>query len=200
MQGWFTAQCSGDWEHDEGIRIETLDKPGWSLRTRLTHTAWGQNRFSGPRLNAMSHDWVHAWVEGGAYNGVCGPTNLSEALFIFREWVSGWLAAHRHESELVRAPYSVARTPRGRPPGMTPQPCRHAPPSAGSALAPGSCTSFVTDGEAEKCWLSIRTYRRIWPSLSHIDVVRRGVVMCGDPVSHRNRPECDWSTWMRDSL
>jgi hypothetical protein len=28
---WYTKQCNGDWEHSYGIRIDTIDNPGWSL-------------------------------------------------------------------------------------------------------------------------------------------------------------------------
>ena len=28
---WFKSQCNGDWEHDYGITIQTLDNPGWSV-------------------------------------------------------------------------------------------------------------------------------------------------------------------------
>ena len=31
MMRWFASHCDGDWEHDLGIRIETLDNPGWAM-------------------------------------------------------------------------------------------------------------------------------------------------------------------------
>jgi hypothetical protein len=89
LQAWYTALCNGDWEHDEGIQIGTLDNPGWDLRIALTGTAWEAKPFERIKVERDEHDWVHAWVEDVIYNSACGPTNLSEALFIFREWVSG---------------------------------------------------------------------------------------------------------------
>ncbi|GHB54781.1 hypothetical protein GCM10010331_48120 [Streptomyces xanthochromogenes] len=29
LQSWYSAQCNGDWEHEWGIKIDTLDNPGW---------------------------------------------------------------------------------------------------------------------------------------------------------------------------
>ena len=29
LQKWYKSQCNGDWEHSFGIKIETLDNPGW---------------------------------------------------------------------------------------------------------------------------------------------------------------------------
>jgi len=28
LQEWYLEQCNGDWEHEFGIKIETLDNPG----------------------------------------------------------------------------------------------------------------------------------------------------------------------------
>ena len=28
---WFRSQCDGEWEHDNRIKIETLDNPGWDV-------------------------------------------------------------------------------------------------------------------------------------------------------------------------
>ena len=35
---WFKSQCNGDWEHDYGITIQTLDNPGWSVDIYLYET------------------------------------------------------------------------------------------------------------------------------------------------------------------
>jgi hypothetical protein len=32
LQVWYGAQCNGSWEHTYGIKIETLDNPGWMQR------------------------------------------------------------------------------------------------------------------------------------------------------------------------
>jgi hypothetical protein len=32
IQKWYSAQCDGEWEHDLGVAIGTLDNPGWSVR------------------------------------------------------------------------------------------------------------------------------------------------------------------------
>ena len=38
LQLWYSRQCDGDWEHGLGIRIESLDNPGWSVRIDLKGT------------------------------------------------------------------------------------------------------------------------------------------------------------------
>jgi hypothetical protein len=38
LQNWFSSQCDGDWEHNFGFTIETIDNPGWSLEVDLNNT------------------------------------------------------------------------------------------------------------------------------------------------------------------
>lgn len=38
LQNWYKTNCNGDWEHTYGIKIETLDNPGWSVVVDLKET------------------------------------------------------------------------------------------------------------------------------------------------------------------
>jgi hypothetical protein len=38
LQAWYRAQCDGDWEHQHGVHIGTLDNPGWDVRIDLAGT------------------------------------------------------------------------------------------------------------------------------------------------------------------
>ena len=38
IENWYQSQCHGDWEHDYGIKIETLDNPGWRVVIDLAGT------------------------------------------------------------------------------------------------------------------------------------------------------------------
>lgn len=38
LQKWFAAQCNGDWEHLNGIKIETTDNPGWWVQVDISGT------------------------------------------------------------------------------------------------------------------------------------------------------------------
>lgn len=39
LQRWYRSQCNGDWEHSYGVKIDTLDNPGWSVTVELADTA-----------------------------------------------------------------------------------------------------------------------------------------------------------------
>jgi Immunity protein 53 len=38
LQQWYQSQCNGDWEHTYGVKIDTLDNPGWSVTIELADT------------------------------------------------------------------------------------------------------------------------------------------------------------------
>ncbi|OAX48412.1 hypothetical protein gpAD87_09590 [Paenibacillus sp. AD87] len=38
LQNWYLENCNGDWEHSYGVKIDTVDNPGWSVEIDLTDT------------------------------------------------------------------------------------------------------------------------------------------------------------------
>ncbi|MEU6241709.1 immunity 53 family protein [Streptomyces sp. NPDC047024] len=88
LQGWYAAQCDGDWEHEWGVKIETLDNPGWSVEISLEETELADREHPQQRVTRGGNDWVTAWTSGQTFRIACGPDNLSEALSLFRSWAS----------------------------------------------------------------------------------------------------------------
>jgi hypothetical protein len=86
LQRWYRSQCDGDWEHGEGIKIETLDNPGWSVSVSLLGTDLERANFDRVELQRSDEDWVHAWVEDDRWQAACGAMNLDEALQLFASW------------------------------------------------------------------------------------------------------------------
>ncbi|MEU0544681.1 immunity 53 family protein [Nocardia sp. NPDC005978] len=88
LQSWYAAQCDGDWEHGWGVRIETLDNPGWLVEINLEQTDLEDQKYPRQQIDRSEHDWVHAWTAGQTFRLACGPRNLTEALALFRVWAS----------------------------------------------------------------------------------------------------------------
>lgn len=84
---WYNSQCNGDWEHGNGVQIETFDNPGWSLRIRLEETELQDRQYQELSIDRSEHDWIRCYIEDKVFNGVGGPLNLPETLQIFRDWV-----------------------------------------------------------------------------------------------------------------
>ena len=38
LSAWYAKHCNGDWEHSDGVKIETLDNPGWLAKVDIAST------------------------------------------------------------------------------------------------------------------------------------------------------------------
>ena len=86
LQAWYATQCDGEWEHDEGITIETLDNPGWHVRINLDGTPLDGKSYEGTEVYRAEHDWCTTRVQDSFFEGACGPLNMGEVLHAFRSW------------------------------------------------------------------------------------------------------------------
>ncbi|WP_216209003.1 immunity 53 family protein [Amycolatopsis aidingensis] len=87
LQRWYRSWCDQDWEHQYGVKIETIDNPGWLIRIDLEDT-----NFQGVSMDLCSvdrdeFDWMTWRSDGRVFEVACGPGNLDEALGKFREFV-----------------------------------------------------------------------------------------------------------------
>ena len=83
IQEWFHSMCDGVWEHGDGIKIATLDNPGWSIEISLESTPLKTFMSDKKVMESSDSDWIHYWVEAKKFHARCGPQNLIEMLEIF---------------------------------------------------------------------------------------------------------------------
>ncbi|MFE9809303.1 immunity 53 family protein [Streptomyces sp. NPDC005548] len=100
LQRWYAAQCDGDWEHEWGVRIATLDNPGWTVDIDLEDTSLAGRPYAGIHLRRSESDWVITKVSDKVFEAACGPLNLSELLGLFREWAAS-VEANGHRSPIA---------------------------------------------------------------------------------------------------
>jgi hypothetical protein len=86
LQAWYVSHCNGDWEHQFGVTISTLDNPGWTLEIELNETELEQQPFEKYRLARSEDDWLFAQRKAMKFQVACGPRNLDEAIAIFCDW------------------------------------------------------------------------------------------------------------------
>ena len=87
LQAWYLLHCNGDWEHEFGVRIETLDNPGWSVEIDLAKTGLEHKAFGDVKQNPEDEvGWIHCKVEAEQFRGYSSANNLAELLGIFLEW------------------------------------------------------------------------------------------------------------------
>ncbi|TJZ98306.1 immunity 53 family protein [Actinacidiphila oryziradicis] len=88
LQSWYARQCDGDWEHEWGVRIATLDNPGWTVEIDLEETDLEEREYPRQDVNRSTQDWVRTWTAEKTFHAACGPRNLTEALTLFRTWAT----------------------------------------------------------------------------------------------------------------
>ena len=86
LQVWYYNQCNDDWEHGNGIKIDTIDNPGWSIKIDLIETDLENKKFKRIEVERTDYDWFHCWVKDNTFEVACGVHNLQEALEIFLNW------------------------------------------------------------------------------------------------------------------
>ena len=89
LQQWYQSQCDGDWEHSYGVKIDTLDNPGWSVTIELTDTELADRPFTDMQRLEHGTDWIHCRVRDRKFEGHGGPFMLEEIIGVFLAWVKG---------------------------------------------------------------------------------------------------------------
>ncbi len=86
LQNWFSDQSNGIWEHSFGIKIETLDNPGWKVIIDIDQTALAEKPFNTINVEKNEMDWIVCRIQDLRFEGYCGPQNLGKLLRIFHDW------------------------------------------------------------------------------------------------------------------
>jgi hypothetical protein len=86
LQNWYVAACDGDWEHDFGISINTLDNPGWTLKINIAGTQLADQIQGRTFIERTDTDWCFWEVKEQTFTAFGGPENLIELVRIFRSW------------------------------------------------------------------------------------------------------------------
>ncbi|WP_315792460.1 immunity 53 family protein [Paenibacillus sp. BIC5C1] len=88
LQNWYLENCNGDWEHSYGVKIDTVDNPGWSVKIDLTDTYLEDVPFESIEEERTEEDWFYCIVRDGGFHGAGGASNLEEILIYFKNWAS----------------------------------------------------------------------------------------------------------------
>ncbi|MBI2778993.1 MAG: immunity 53 family protein [Gammaproteobacteria bacterium] len=88
LQRWYSSQCDGDWEHQLGIKIETLDNPGWMVTIDVEDTPLRDQPFSAVERTSEAREWISCRVEKNQFRGAGGPHMLGAIIEEFVQWAS----------------------------------------------------------------------------------------------------------------
>ena len=87
VEEWYESQCDGDWEHQYGIEITTVDNPGWMLKVDLNYTILEDFSVEYELHENSENDWFGFSVKNKSFEGVGDPSKLDFLLNLFKEFV-----------------------------------------------------------------------------------------------------------------
>ena len=98
LEQWYRSQCNGEWEHEHGIVLQTLDNPGWLLKVDLvgtTHAKLATDRSlevvgdppGESNQNIGGDEWMSCEIKEGRFVGAGDPSRLTDILMSFRRFV-----------------------------------------------------------------------------------------------------------------
>ena len=85
LSNWFSAECNGDWEHENQIKIETVDNPGWYLEIDLRNTSLEHLEIVNTLVEKSENDWHFYDVKDKMFRGSGDLKKLNFLLSKFRE-------------------------------------------------------------------------------------------------------------------
>ena len=86
LQRWYDSQCDGDWEHTYGVKIGTLDNPGWFVEIDVAETELAKRPFARIEDLGPERDWLVCEVVDERFRGHGGPAMLARILQTFLTW------------------------------------------------------------------------------------------------------------------
>ena len=86
LMNWYKSNCDGDWEHMFGVKIGTLDNPGWSIDVNLEDTELENKNFENFEIDDGDKNWLFCFVEDDVFKGRGDPDKLEKMIEIFKNW------------------------------------------------------------------------------------------------------------------
>lgn len=84
LEKWYTEQCNGEWERTWGLKIETLDNPGWVVTVDLANTCLEDLTVAMQMVDNGASDWLGYYVKEQKFTGFGDGRKLATLLSLFR--------------------------------------------------------------------------------------------------------------------
>ena len=94
LQRWYKSQCDGDWEHSFGIKIQTLDNPGWTITIDLEESSLESLELNLNEDNG-EFDWYFIKASDKKYEAAGDPDKLD---FLIKYFLDDVLPNYSNDS------------------------------------------------------------------------------------------------------
>ncbi len=94
LQAYYRSLCDGEWEHHQGVNIETCDNPGWLVKIALVGTMLADTPFASVAENVdgngfpLGNRWLSCCVENHIWRGAGDETKLAVIVQLFLAWAN----------------------------------------------------------------------------------------------------------------
>jgi len=88
LMSWYKSHCNGIWEHEYGIKLDTLDNPGWSLDVDLKETELEDKEFPKIWIDNSDDDWLYCEVVDDKFIARGSSDKLEAILKMFLEFAT----------------------------------------------------------------------------------------------------------------
>lgn len=85
IENWYKQQCDGEWEHDYGVHIYTVDNPGWLINISVMYTTLEDVELDVDNTEKSEDDWFQYRIKDGEYFAAGDPNKLLFLLEKFKE-------------------------------------------------------------------------------------------------------------------
>lgn len=83
LSDWYARHCDGEWEHTYGIKIDTLDNPGWSVCVDQHGTELETRELESIHLDEGEMNWMTCVKANSVFKGTGDPAKLSKIIQAF---------------------------------------------------------------------------------------------------------------------
>jgi hypothetical protein len=87
LENWYQSQCDGDWEHQYGIKISTLDNPGWDLKVDIYNTDLEGLEIEYHLVEKDENDWYGYKADKYKFEAFGDLSKLETLILKFKEIV-----------------------------------------------------------------------------------------------------------------
>ncbi len=85
---WYLSQCNGDWEHQHGFTVSSLDNPALRLKVDLNGTYLENVDFDSLEKNIETEsEWLFCKKStNNVFDGCCAPKLFGNLIDVFLDW------------------------------------------------------------------------------------------------------------------
>jgi len=84
LENFFSTLCDGEWEHEYGIKIYTLDNPGWSIEVDLFNTKVHIENKEWELFEKTDSDWYGYMIKDNKFIASGDSRKLQFLLELFK--------------------------------------------------------------------------------------------------------------------